>query len=64
MLHKTEEIDAGSGSISKGVMSDESTPGVSLLAFHVISVTKGLAPERNLSNIQNKIIVANNDSTK
>jgi hypothetical protein len=25
-LHKTKEIDTGSGSISKGVMSDESTP--------------------------------------
>jgi hypothetical protein len=33
---------------------------VSLLAFHVISVIKGLAPERNLSNIQDKNIVANN----
>jgi hypothetical protein len=28
-LHKTEEIGGGSVSISKGVMSDESTPGVS-----------------------------------
>jgi transposase len=28
-LHKTEEIDVRSASISKGVMSDESTPGVS-----------------------------------
>jgi hypothetical protein len=30
----------------------------------MISVTKVLAPERNLSNIQDKNIVANNDSTK
>ena len=28
-LHKTEEIGGGSASISKGVISDESTPGVS-----------------------------------
>jgi hypothetical protein len=39
-------------------MSDESTPAV-LLAFHVISVINALTPERNLSSIPDKHIVAN-----
>jgi hypothetical protein len=43
-------------------MSDESTPGVSA-SFSCGFCNKGLAPERDLATIQDKNIVANNDST-
>ena len=46
-LHKTEEIDAGSGSISKGVMSDESTPGVSA-SFSCDFCNKGFSSREEL----------------
>ena len=46
-LHKTEEIDAGSGSISKGVMSDESTPGVSA-SFSCDFCNKGFSSRKEL----------------
>jgi len=46
-LHKTEEIDTGSGSISKGVMSDESTPGVSA-SFSCDFCNKGFSSREEL----------------
>jgi hypothetical protein len=46
-LHKTEEIDGGSASISKGVMSDESTPGVSA-SFSCDFCNKGFSSREEL----------------
>ena len=46
-LHKTEEIDGGRASISKGVMSDESTPGVSA-SFSCDFCNKGFSSREKL----------------
>jgi uncharacterized Zn-finger protein len=46
-LHKTEEIDGRSASISKGVMSDESTPGVSA-SFSCDFCNKGFSSREEL----------------
>jgi hypothetical protein len=46
-LHRTEEIDGGSASISKGVMSDESTPGVSA-SFSCDFCNKGFSSREEL----------------
>jgi uncharacterized Zn-finger protein len=46
-LHKTEEMDGGSASISKGVMSDESTPGVSA-SFSCDFCNKGFSSREEL----------------
>jgi hypothetical protein len=46
-LHKREGIDGGSASISKGVMSDESTPGVSA-SFSCDFCNKGFGSREEL----------------
>jgi hypothetical protein len=46
-LHKTEVIDGRSASISKGVMSDESTPGVSA-SFSCDFCNKGFSSREEL----------------